>query len=85
MRDYSKIKAKFLKCETDTGSIEVQVIDLSEKINSLVKHLEDNKNDLSSKRGLLKMVNKRRRFLDYIQKESDSKYKELISELGLRK
>ncbi len=85
MKDFLKIKAKFANSEADTGSVEVQVVDISEKIDSLVKHLEINKKDFSSKRGLLMLLNKRRRFLKYVQRENDSTYKELISELGLRK
>lgn len=85
MNEYVKIKAKFAKSEADTGSIEIQVVDLTEKINNLVVHLGTNKKDLSSKRGLLKLVHKRKKFLDYVKKENDSTYKELISELGLRK
>lgn len=85
MKDFLKIKAKFAKNESDTGSVEVQVVDLSQKIEGLVNHLESNKKDFSSKRGLLKLINKRRRFLQYVQKENNSTYKELISELGLRK
>jgi small subunit ribosomal protein S15 len=85
VKDFLKIKAKFAKGEADTGSAEVQVVDISEKISGLVKHLEINKKDFSSKRGLLMLLNKRRKFLKYVRRENDSTYKELISELGLRK
>lgn len=85
MKDFGKIKAQFAKSASDTGSVEVQVVDLSARIDALIKHLDVNKKDVSSKRGLLKLVNKRRKFLKYIKNENDSAYKELISGLELRK
>ncbi|HEV2917046.1 MAG TPA: 30S ribosomal protein S15 [Candidatus Babeliales bacterium] len=69
----------------DTGSAEVQVAMLTERIKELTEHCKENKKDFSSKRGLLKMVCRRRSFLNYIAHKDDAKYKELIQRLGLRK
>ena len=85
MTKFDEIKIKFAKSKDDKGSIEVQVVDMTSKIENLVKHLDDNKKDFSSKRGLLNLVSKRRRFLKYLKKENETRYKEIISDLGLRK
>lgn len=69
----------------DTGSPEVQVALLSEKINLLTEHLKAHKKDHSSRRGLLKMVGKRRRLLDYLTNVDPKRYEKLIKDLGLRK
>ena len=71
--------------EQDTGSAEVQVALLSERINSLMDHFNLHKKDHHSRRGLLMMVNKRRKLLDYLKNSDISKYQQLISKLGLRK
>ncbi|HXF52216.1 MAG TPA: 30S ribosomal protein S15 [Dehalococcoidia bacterium] len=71
--------------ETDTGSAEVQVAVLTERINRLTEHLKLHKHDYHSQRGLLKMVGKRRRLLAYIARHDVQRYRELISRLGLRK
>lgn len=71
--------------EKDTGSIEVQVADLTEKINIITEHLKLHKKDHSSRRGLLMMVGRRNRFLRYLQKKDFSRYLNLIDRLGLRK
>ncbi len=69
----------------DTGSPEVQVALLTFKIVRLTGHLEGNKKDNHSRRGLLKVIAKRRRILNYLQKLDEARYKELIKKLGLKK
>lgn len=71
--------------ENDTGSPEVQVALLTERINYLTEHLKKHKKDFHSRRGLLLMVNKRRRLLDYLKRISLDRYKNLIERLKLRK
>ena len=70
---------------SDTGSPEVQVAILSERISYLTEHLKTHKQDHHSRRGLLKMVGQRRRLLDYLKKSEFSRYKDLIERLGIRK
>lgn len=81
----SAVVAKFARGQGDTGSPEVQVALLSERITSLSPHFEANKKDHHSRRGLLKMVNQRRKLLDYLKREDESRYSKLIAELGLRR
>ena len=69
----------------DTGSTEVQIALLSERINSLSPHFEQNKKDHHSRRGLLKMVNQRRKLLDYLKQSDQDRYSKLITDLGLRR
>ncbi len=69
----------------DTGSPEVQVAILTERINALTDHFKDHHKDNHSRRGLLMMVNKRRSLLDYLKKTDDARYQALIAKLGLRK
>lgn len=83
--DKSKIIEKFAQKKGDTGSPEVQVALLTYKIQKLVAHLDENKKDNHSRRGLLKVVAKRRRILNYLQKLDEKRYKKLIKELGLKK
>ena len=71
--------------ETDTGSADLQIALLTERINQLTTHLKSNKKDHSSRRGLLKMIGKRKRLLAYIQKEDPERYKSLIGRLGIRR
>ena len=71
--------------DTDTGSPEVQVALLTAHINHLTEHLKANKNDHHSRRGLLKMVGRRRNLLAYLQKKDIERYRALIAKLGLRK
>ncbi|MGI6703235.1 MAG: 30S ribosomal protein S15 [Clostridia bacterium] len=71
--------------ETDTGSPEVQVAILTERINQLNEHLKVNKKDHHSRRGLLKMVGKRRGLLKYLKDKDIERYRKLIEQLGLRK
>ena len=70
---------------TDTGSPEVQVALLSARINELSDHFADHKKDHHSRRGLLRMVNQRRKLLDYLKGQDPTRYKDLISRLGLRR
>ncbi|MBT9311377.1 30S ribosomal protein S15 [Leptothoe kymatousa] len=70
--------------ETDTGSVDVQVAMLTEKINRLSKHLQSNKKDHSSRRGLLRMIGRRKRLLAYLVKEDSTRYRALIQKLGIR-
>ena len=71
--------------ETDTGSPEVQIAVLTERINHLNEHLKDHKKDHHSRRGLLKMVGKRRGLLDYLMKIDIERYRAIVSKLNLRK
>ena len=70
---------------SDTGSPEVQIALLSERITYLTEHFKTHKKDHSSRRGLLKIVGKRRRLLDYLRIYNDERYREVISKLGIRK
>ena len=69
---------------TDTGSVEVQVAMLSERITKLSNHLQGNNQDFSSRQGLLKMIGKRKRLLSYVREKSEQRYSDLISKLGIR-
>ncbi len=71
--------------EKDTGSPEVQVAILTARITELTEHLKAHKKDTHSRRGLLKMVGKRRSLLDYLQKKDVERYRALIAKLGIRK
>ena len=71
--------------EGDTGSPEVQIAILTARINDLTEHLKRNNNDHHSRRGLLKMVGKRRNLLGYLQKKDIERYRALIAKLGIRK
>lgn len=71
--------------ETDTGSPEVQIAVLTEEINNLNGHLRTHKKDHHSRRGLLKMVGKRRNLLNYLRNKDVTRYRELITKLGLRR
>lgn len=70
--------------ETDTGSSDVQIAMLTERINRLSEHLRANQKDYSSRRGLLSLIGQRKRLLAYIQKEDREKYQALIRRLGIR-
>ena len=76
---------KFKTGVTDTGSPEVQVALLTERINNLAGHLKNHKKDFHSRRGLLHMVNKRRKLLLYVRKVSEERYGMLVKKLGLEK
>ncbi len=75
----------FRSHDSDTGSPEVQIALLTERINHLNEHLKVHKKDFHSRRGLLKMVGKRRNMLNYLKKKEIEKYRQLIEKLGLRK
>jgi len=79
-----KVINKFKLHEKDTGSAEVQVALLSEEIEKLLSHLQKHKKDFHSKKGLLKMVAKRRKLLKYLEKTNEKKYKELVKKIGLK-
>ena len=83
--DKQKVIEMFAQKKGDTGSPEVQVALLSQKIDKLTEHLEENKKDNHSRRGLLKVISKRRRILNYLQKLDEKRYKSLIVKLGLKK
>lgn len=76
---------KFATGDKDTGSPEVQVAILTERIQNLTEHLKSHQKDFHSRRGLLVMVGKRRRLLDYVKKIDQARYQTLISELGIRR
>ena len=69
---------------TDTGSVEVQVAMLSERISKLSNHLQSNIHDFASRQGLLKMIGKRKRLLTYIKIKNPQNYKDLITKIGIR-
>jgi len=81
----TEIIQQFQHHGTDTGSAEVQVALLTNRINDLNRHLATHKKDHHSRRGLLLMVSQRRRFLNYLQRHNYPKYQEVIRALGLRK
>jgi small subunit ribosomal protein S15 len=80
-----ELTERFGKSATDTGSTEVQIAMLTERINHLTEHLRAHRKDHHSRRGLLMLVGKRRRFLNYLQRNNLERYRELIKELGLRR
>lgn len=83
--DKKKVIEKFKTHENDTGSSEVQIAILTQKINRLNEHLKTNKKDHHSRRGLVIMVGKRKRLLGYLKNNDMGRYKKIIKELGLRK
>ena len=80
-----EIIGKFAQHEGDTGSPEVQIAILTSRINMLSAHMNEHTKDFHSRRGLLSMVAKRRRLLDYLKKQGHDRYSALIKELGLRR
>jgi small subunit ribosomal protein S15 len=80
-----KIVNDFKRHENDTGSVEVQIALLTSRITHLTEHLKKHSKDFSSRRGLLKMVGRRRRLLRYLKNNDFNKYKEVITKLGLRR
>ena len=76
---------KYRSHESDTGSPEVQVALLTQRINALTEHLKDHQSDETSRRGLLRMVGQRRRHLAYLSRTDTKRYKEIIAKLDLRK
>tara|TARA_R110002049_G_scaffold22388_23_gene80269 strand:+ start:2945 stop:3214 length:270 start_codon:yes stop_codon:yes gene_type:complete len=81
----AKIVSDYGRGEADTGSPEVQVALLSARISELTEHFGEHTKDHHSRQGLLKMVNKRRKLLDYLKSRDQDRYRELISRLGLRR
>lgn len=81
----SEIIAEHRRSETDTGSPEVQVAILTRRIQELTEHLRVHKGDHHSRRGLLQLVGKRRRLLEYLRREDVERYRALIAKLGLRR
>ena len=81
----SEIVEKFRRAEGDTGSPEVQVALLTARINDLTEHFKTHRKDHHSRRGLLRMVSRRRKLLDYLKNRSPDSYRTLIEKLGLRK
>ncbi|EEP59860.1 30S ribosomal protein S15 [Sulfurihydrogenibium yellowstonense] len=75
---------KFALHENDTGSPEVQIAILTERIRNLTEHIKANKKDLHSRRGLIGMVNKRRKLLNYLKRESEERYRKIIEALNIR-
>lgn len=81
----AELIAKFGDSPQDTGKAEVQIALLTERINYLTEHLREHKKDHHSRRGLLMLVGRRRRFLNYLQRDNLERYRALVRELGLRK
>jgi small subunit ribosomal protein S15 len=79
------VVARFARGTQDTGSPEVQIALLSERINGLGEHFNTHKRDHASRRGLLKMVNQRRKLLDYLKLNAPERYTKILNDLGLRR
>lgn len=80
-----ELQKKFGRHEKDTGSSEVQIAILTERINQLNAHLEKNRKDFQSRLGLLKLVSQRKRLLNYLKRDNLTRYREIIQSLNLRK
>ena len=80
-----ELVTEYGKGEGDTGSPEVQVAILTERIRNLTDHMQTHKKDMHSRRGLLVMVGQRRRLLDYLRRKDDARYRDVIQRLGLRR
>lgn len=85
MKTTKEVTGEFGHHETDTGSPEVQVALLTERINHLTEHLRLHKGDHHGRRGLLMMVGRRRRLLDYLRSQDVERYRTLVAQLGLRR
>jgi small subunit ribosomal protein S15 len=81
----TQIISEYARADGDTGSADVQVAVLTKRIADLTEHLKTHKHDHASRRGLLKMVGRRRRLLEYLKNEDIERYRELITRLGLRR
>ena len=79
-----EIISKFATNEKDTGSAQVQIAVIRERINNLTEHFKLHKHDNHSKRGLVALVNKRKKLLSYVSKKNNNKYKEIIKDLNIR-
>ena len=84
-KDKQKLIGEFRRHEKDTGSADVQIALLSKEIDELAKHLKKHPKDNHSRRGLLKMVSRRKTLLDYLKKENEKRYAEVIKRLDLKK
>ena len=80
-----KIMSEFATVEGDTGSPEVQVAMLTQRIKDLTEHLKEHKHDHHSRRGLLMLVGRRRRLLEYLKREDIQRYRDIVAKLGLRR
>ena len=83
--DKTQLISDYRRSDNDTGSAEVQIAVLTRRIAELTEHLKTHKKDHHSRRGLLQMVGRRRRMLDYLRREDVGRYRDLISRLGLRR
>jgi len=83
--DKARIVAEHQRAKGDTGSSEVQIALLTQRINMLTEHFKSHVKDFHSRRGLLRMVSQRRSLLDYLKRSNNEKYRSLIEQLGLRK
>jgi small subunit ribosomal protein S15 len=81
----AELMKQYATKDGDTGSPEVQIALLTERITNLTEHFKDHKKDNHSRRGLLKLVSSRRSLLDYVKKKDEERYKQLISSLGIRR
>ena len=81
----SEIIKEYSRGDRDTGSAEVQIAILTKRITELTEHFKEHKKDHHSRQGLLKMVSKRRKLLDYLKKDKQDRYAEIIKSLGLRR
>lgn len=84
-QDKEKIIKDFRLSDKDTGSVQLQIAMLTEHIRQLTEHLKQNPKDFSSKRGLLQMLSKRRKFLKYLEREDEKEYRNLIKRLNLKR
>lgn len=85
LKEKEKIIKDYKSHQTDTGSAEVQIALLTEEIKQLLSHLKKNPKDFHSKRGLLRMVAKRRKLLSYLKEEDTKRYNSIIKKIGLKK
>ncbi len=83
--DKKKVIKKYAQHDKDTGSAQVQAAVLTTRINQLTEHLQKHKNDVHSRQGLLKLVGKRRRHLQYLKTKNKDEYEKLVDQLQLRK
>ena len=83
-KNKKQIIEKYAINKNDTGSAEIQIAVISERINNLTKHFKNHNNDVHSKRGLLALVNKRKKLLSYLSRKDTSKYQDLIKKLNIR-
>lgn len=83
--DKTKIIQEFQRSDSDTGSPEVQIAVLTRRISSLTEHLQQHRKDFASRRGLLMLVSRRRRLLDYLRRTAPDRYRDVINRLSIRK